>query len=315
MAGGIGRRGHREPDVRRCRPSRSPRTTGPAAGLWLGEVVATARADAGHLRCPRAPAAATGSAYAVGAYITAAYWFTSSTSFANPAVTIARMFSEHLRRHRPRLSADVRRSCSCSAAALALPADPAAVPEPRPATAADLTADTTTADNHQPRHHRPPTATNTRPTTSADTTAADPPNVVSPASPMRRAGTGHGLPMLGADVGSGSWLVDRPPTLPDRFPREVVAPPSTTPTAARRLASVTQFLPTRPAAGPERLDARAQAEGKTAKRVPEVLFVCVQNSGRSQMAAALTRHLAGDRCTSAPPDHSRANASSPKSQP
>ncbi len=32
-------------------------------------------------------------AYAVGGYILAAYWFTSSTSFANPAVTIARMFS------------------------------------------------------------------------------------------------------------------------------------------------------------------------------------------------------------------------------
>lgn len=33
-------------------------------------------------------------AYAVGGYITAAYWFTSSTSFANPAVTVARMFSD-----------------------------------------------------------------------------------------------------------------------------------------------------------------------------------------------------------------------------
>jgi glycerol uptake facilitator-like aquaporin len=32
-------------------------------------------------------------AFAVGGYILAAYWFTSSTSFANPAVTIARMFS------------------------------------------------------------------------------------------------------------------------------------------------------------------------------------------------------------------------------
>jgi glycerol uptake facilitator-like aquaporin len=32
-------------------------------------------------------------AFAVGGYITAAYWFTSSTSFANPAVTVARMFS------------------------------------------------------------------------------------------------------------------------------------------------------------------------------------------------------------------------------
>jgi glycerol uptake facilitator-like aquaporin len=33
-------------------------------------------------------------AFAVGGYITAAYWFTSSTSFANPAVTTARMFSD-----------------------------------------------------------------------------------------------------------------------------------------------------------------------------------------------------------------------------
>jgi glycerol uptake facilitator-like aquaporin len=30
----------------------------------------------------------------VGAYIGAAYWFTSSTSFANPAITIGRMFSD-----------------------------------------------------------------------------------------------------------------------------------------------------------------------------------------------------------------------------
>ena len=34
------------------------------------------------------------SAAAVGAYIGAAYWFTSSTSFANPAVTLGRMFSD-----------------------------------------------------------------------------------------------------------------------------------------------------------------------------------------------------------------------------
>jgi glycerol uptake facilitator-like aquaporin len=38
----------------------------------------------------RGPAAVP---YAVGLYITAAYWFTASTSFANPAVTIARAFS------------------------------------------------------------------------------------------------------------------------------------------------------------------------------------------------------------------------------
>jgi glycerol uptake facilitator-like aquaporin len=34
------------------------------------------------------------SAAAVGAYIGAAYWFTSSTSFANPAITIGRVFSD-----------------------------------------------------------------------------------------------------------------------------------------------------------------------------------------------------------------------------
>jgi glycerol uptake facilitator-like aquaporin len=38
---------------------------------------------------------------AVGLYITAAYWFTASTSFANPAVTIARSFSDTFAGIRP----------------------------------------------------------------------------------------------------------------------------------------------------------------------------------------------------------------------
>jgi glycerol uptake facilitator-like aquaporin len=64
-----------------------------ASHLWLGEVVATAglillifglnRIGRAHL----APAA-------VASYIGAAYWFTSSTSFANPAVTIGRAFTD-----------------------------------------------------------------------------------------------------------------------------------------------------------------------------------------------------------------------------
>jgi glycerol uptake facilitator-like aquaporin len=64
-----------------------------APGLWLGELVATAGLIAIILtlaRTGRAPL----SAAAVAAWIGAAYWFTSSTSFANPAVTIARMFSD-----------------------------------------------------------------------------------------------------------------------------------------------------------------------------------------------------------------------------
>jgi protein-tyrosine-phosphatase len=42
----------------------------------------------------------------------------------------------------------------------------------------------------------------------------------------------------------------------------------------------------------ERLRALGQAEGTIAKEVPEVLFVCVQNSGRSQMAAGLLHQRA-----------------------
>jgi glycerol uptake facilitator-like aquaporin len=64
-----------------------------SAGLWLGEVVATLGlllVIFGTIRSGRTDAVA----YAVGGYITSAYWFTSSTSFANPAVTIARMFSD-----------------------------------------------------------------------------------------------------------------------------------------------------------------------------------------------------------------------------
>lgn len=45
----------------------------------------------------------------------------------------------------------------------------------------------------------------------------------------------------------------------------------------------------------EQLMATAQAEGRVAKKVPELLFVCVHNAGRSQMAAALAEHLSARR--------------------
>lgn len=64
-----------------------------AGHLWLGEIVATAglvllvfgltRTDRAHL-----------ASAAVASYIGAAYWFTSSTSFANPAVTVGRAFTD-----------------------------------------------------------------------------------------------------------------------------------------------------------------------------------------------------------------------------
>jgi glycerol uptake facilitator-like aquaporin len=64
--------------------------TGP--GQWLAEAVATFGLVLTIFGCvARAPGAV---AYAVGLYITAAYWFTASTSFANPAVTFARALSD-----------------------------------------------------------------------------------------------------------------------------------------------------------------------------------------------------------------------------
>ena len=64
-----------------------------ASHLWLGEVVATAGVILlifGLNRIDRASLAPA----AVASYIGAAYWFTSSTSFANPAVTIGRAFTD-----------------------------------------------------------------------------------------------------------------------------------------------------------------------------------------------------------------------------
>src|SRR5664279_1845156 len=45
----------------------------------------------------------------------------------------------------------------------------------------------------------------------------------------------------------------------------------------------------------QQLTAAAQADGRIIKQVPELLFVCVQNAGRSQIAAALAQHLSGGR--------------------
>ena len=61
--------------------------TGP--GQWLAEGVATAGLLLVVLRAPAGRAAAR-----VGCYIGAAYWFTASTSFANPAAAFGRMFSD-----------------------------------------------------------------------------------------------------------------------------------------------------------------------------------------------------------------------------
>jgi glycerol uptake facilitator-like aquaporin len=68
-------------------------TTRASTGLWLGEIVATAGLVAVIFALARTGRASL-SAATVAGYIGAAYWFTSSTSFANPAVTVGRMFSD-----------------------------------------------------------------------------------------------------------------------------------------------------------------------------------------------------------------------------
>jgi protein-tyrosine-phosphatase len=58
----------------------------------------------------------------------------------------------------------------------------------------------------------------------------------------------------------------------------------------------------------DQLLAAAQAEGKIATSVPEILFVCVHNAGRSQMAAALAKHLSAGKV------HVRSAGSQPDQQ-
>lgn len=67
---------------------------------WFSEFVATFGLMSIIWGCARLRSEAV--PFAVGAYITAAYWFTSSTSFANPAVTLARSASDTFAGIRPR---------------------------------------------------------------------------------------------------------------------------------------------------------------------------------------------------------------------
>jgi glycerol uptake facilitator-like aquaporin len=65
----------------------------------VSEFIATFGLLAVIFGCARSRASAV--PFAVGAYITAAYWFTASTSFANPAVTLARALSDTFAGIRP----------------------------------------------------------------------------------------------------------------------------------------------------------------------------------------------------------------------
>jgi len=77
-------------------PSHHVRT---GASIWLGEFVATFGLLAVIWGCVRYKSALV--SFAVAGYIVGAYWFTSSTSFANPAVTIARSLTDTFAGIRP----------------------------------------------------------------------------------------------------------------------------------------------------------------------------------------------------------------------
>ncbi len=68
-------------------------------GIWIAEIIASFGLSATILGVHRINPAAV--PYAVGLFITAGYWFTSSTSFANPAVTIARTLTDTFSGIRP----------------------------------------------------------------------------------------------------------------------------------------------------------------------------------------------------------------------
>ena len=83
-------------------------------GPLVGEFVATFGLVAVIRGCGRARPTMT--PFAVAAYITAAYWFTSSTSFANPAVTLAPGGVRHVRRNPPGRRPGVHRGAAAGAA-------------------------------------------------------------------------------------------------------------------------------------------------------------------------------------------------------
>ena len=166
------------------------RSTG---GLWLGEVVATfglLMVILGVVRSGQSAAAP----FAVGGYIAAAYWFTSSTSFANPAVTVGRSLT--------------------------------------------------------------------------DTFAGIKPSSV-PA-------------FVVAQVVGGLLAVVLARFLYLDLPAAELVVPHDQADAAERFAR-------------QRLEAPARVEGKAHDGLPTVLFLCVHNAGRSQMALGWFNHFAGDR--------------------
>lgn len=96
------------------------------------------------------------------------------------------------------------------------------------------------------------------------------------------------LARISADLG-GRFAGTFAPETVDRYVRESYA-------LLAEQSRITRYLPSLTSRfAADRLSALATADVPRSERVAEVLFVCVQNAGRSQMASAILRHLAGNR--------------------
>ena len=234
--------------------STKPRSSG---ALWLSEVVATVGlllVIHGCVRSGRKDVVA----FAVGLWIGAAYWFTSSTSFANPAVTIARTDVEHVRRDQTILGTDVHHHAMIGAViAFAL------------------------VRYLYLYRHRAGTSTPTRET--QPTKELPMPNLESLSLDQQLAlrSAAKTLHSEFDDFFSTETIELFLQTSFDQFAdRSTVK--NFVPLLAERFAR-------------QRLRALAKVEGHSADGTPVVLFLCVHNAGRSQMALGWFNHLAGDR--------------------
>ena len=123
----------------------------------------------------------------------------------------------------------------------------------------------------------------TDPTTEPEETAEAPPSQAEAPAPLAEAPESHLVNRI-----TKTLVYD----YSDRFAEgQIIATFHDSYTLLAKTARITAFLPTLAERFTrERLDAYAQAHGMQAKRAPELLFVCVHNAGRSQMAAAFARY-------------------------
>ena len=223
-----------------------------SGALWLSEVVATAGLLVvihGCVRSGRGNVVAV----AVGVWIGGAYFFTSSTSFANPAITIARTLSDTFAGIAPSSTPMfIAMQLAGAAVAYALirilyPTDPPGI-DPLNQLGASTMPDLDTLSLDQ-RHALRLAATTLRHEFDG---------IFSTETIERFLGTSYDQFADRATV--HNFL----PLMAERFARQ-------------------------------RLRALAKVEGKGTDGVPIVLFLCVHNAGRSQMALGWFSHLAGDR--------------------